>query len=204
MSAVAATMPPVVDRGVLVPAVEDRRGVFGMKLTIATEGSLFVVLFFSYFFLNNGSWYWPNQEPPKLALAFCMLAILLVSSLVIAWGEKQLKRGFELRARAAIGATIFLGLIFMAVQTLEYHQHLKTLTPRTNVYGSIFYTIVTFHAAHVIAGLVILSFVVFLPQLGAGTRSPHQPLHAAALYWHFVDAVWIAVVLILYVLPHLR
>lgn len=204
MSTVAATMPPVVDRGALVATVEDRRGVFGMKLTIATEASLFVVLFFSYFFLNDGSWYWPNQEPPKLALALCMVVILLFSSAVIAWGEQQLKYGFEFRARAAVVATIFLGLIFMAVQALEYHQHLKTLTPVTNVYGSIFYTIVTFHAAHVIAGLLILSFVVFLPQLGVGTRSPHQALHAAALYWHFVDAVWVVVVFTLYVLPHLR
>ena len=63
----------------------------------------------------------------------------------------------------------------------------------------------TFHAAHVVAGLLILSFTVFPATAWVGTtQSPHQPLHAAALYWHFVDAVWVVVVFILYVLPHFR
>ena len=203
MSSVVASMPPQLDPGVLTASVETRRGVLGMSWTIATEASLFVILFFAYFFLNHGAIRWPN-EPPKLTLAFVMLVALLASSAVIAWGERQLSAGFQVRARGAIVTTILMGLIFLGIQAEEYREHLRTLKPTSNTYGSIFYTIVSFHAAHVVAGLLILGFTLFLPQLGSATKSPHRPLKAAALYWHFVDAVWVVVVVVLYVIPNVR
>jgi heme/copper-type cytochrome/quinol oxidase subunit 3 len=203
MSAAVLTTPPQLDPGILTASVETRRGVIGMSWTIATEASLFVILFFAYFFLNHGAIRWPNP-PPKLGLALIMLALLLASSAVIAWGKRQLTAGFQVRTRVAIAATILMGVVFLGIQTMEYRDHLRTLKPTTNTYGSIFYAIVSFHAAHVVAGLLILGFTLFLPNLGSATKSPHRPLRAAALYWHFVDAVWVVVVLVLYVIPNIR
>jgi cytochrome c oxidase subunit III len=204
MSVTTETMPPMTERESVVYPVDDQRGTAAMVLFIATETFLFTLLFFSYFYLSRGDVRWLHEEPPKLPLAFVLLAILLVSSGVIFWGERQIKMGNSFKTKLSIIATIILGLIFLGLQTFEYRDHLKTLTPRTDVYGSIFYTITSFHAAHVIVGLLILAYVLLLPRLEPTTAPPHRPFHNAAIYWHFVDIVWIFVVALLYVLPNLR
>jgi cytochrome c oxidase subunit III len=204
MSVTTETMPPMTEREPVIYPVDDQRGTAGMMLFIATEAFLFILLFFSYFYLSRGDARWLREEPPKLPLAFVLLVILLSSSGVIFWGERQIKKGNTFRARISLVATIVLGLIFMGVQVVEYADHLKTLSPRTNAYGSIFYTITSFHAAHVIMGLLILAYVLILPHLEPTTEPPHRPFHNAAMYWHFVDIVWIFVVALLYVLPNLR
>jgi cytochrome c oxidase subunit I len=183
---------------------DDRRGTGGMVLTIVTEALLFVVLFFSYYYLGHGQPKWPTHEAPKLTLAFIMLGVLLLSSAVLHWGERQLRKGERGRARAAVLATIALGAGFLVIQGFEYHDHLKTLLPTTDSYGSIFYTITSFHAAHVLVGVLCLIFVAWLPRLEPVERPPHRPLHNVSLYWHFVDLVWIFVVGLLYVVPNLK
>jgi cytochrome c oxidase subunit III len=203
MSVVTVPLPPVasVEK---IGAAEQSLGTGGMLLFIATEASLFFALFFAYFFLSKGDWRWTLEEPPKLPLAFVLLVILLSSTAVVAWGEKQTKFGRYARARLALLFTILLGLVFFAVQVLEYRQHLKVLRPQSDAYGSIFYTITSFHALHVAFGLLMLAYVLLLPTSKPKPEAPHHAYHNAALYWHFVDLVWVLVVLLLYVLPNLR
>ena len=177
------------------------RGTWSMGLFIGTEATLFVCLFFSYYYLGHLAEVWP-PEPPEWPLAVVMLGILASSSLVLGWGEACVRSGQNMAARLAIAGTILLGVSFLGVQTLEYRRHLLKLQPTTNAYGSLFYTITGFHAAHVVLGLLMLLFVLGLPELGESSRPPHRPLHNAALYWHFVDVVWIVIVLLLYVLPN--
>lgn len=182
--------------------VEQDRGTYGMLLAILTEAFLFIALFSSYFVLAANKDRWRIEELPKLHYALPMLALLLASSLVLHWGERQQERQ---RGGAMIGLalTIVMGLVFLILQAFEYTEHWRTLTPTTDSYGSIFYAITTFHAAHVIVGLLILTYVLFLPRQKAPKESPYRPYHVAALYWHFVDFIWILVVAILYVGPHL-
>ena len=127
--------------------LEDRRGIYGMYTVIATEFSLFVCLFASYYFLGSNKERWPLDHPPKLTLALIMLVVLLSSSFVLHWGEQQVKQGHYTAGRLAIFATVLIGLVFLALQGFEYADHWKTLTPYSDTYGSIFYTITTFHAA---------------------------------------------------------
>jgi cytochrome c oxidase subunit III len=182
--------------------IDDRRGTWGMLLFIVTEACLFVLLFFSYFYLGHLSrGPWP-PEPPKLTLAFVMLAVLLASSGILHWGEQAERRGSPFSARLAVALTVVLGAIFMALQAAEYREHLKTLRPTTNAYGSIFYTITTFHGLHLLLGLLMLVYVLLLPEIGPAHKPPHRSLTNAALYWHFVDAVWIVIVAVVYVAPN--
>jgi heme/copper-type cytochrome/quinol oxidase subunit 3 len=176
------------------------RGSMAMALTIATEAVLFVAMFFAYFYVGRLEQHWPTH-PPKLTMPLTLLAILLVSSGTIFAAEHLVKKGAKLGARLLLIVTIALGVVFMVIQVLEYLDHLKQLTPRTNAYGSLFYVITSFHGLHVLAGLAMLMFVACLPELDP-PDSPHRPLHNAALYWHFVDVVWVFVVGILYLLPH--
>ncbi len=181
--------------------IDDQRGIQGMLCVILTEMSLFVCLFSAYFYLGINKNRWAADQPPKLMYALIMLVVLLSSSAVLEWGERQNNRGRYGLGRASLIATIGIGLVFMVLQCFEYHDHWKTLTPYSDSYGSIFYALTTFHAAHVIVGLLLLSYVAFLPRYGP-LAAPYRPYKVVSLYWHFVDIVWIFIVLILYVIPH--
>jgi heme/copper-type cytochrome/quinol oxidase subunit 3 len=183
--------------------LDERRGTRGMLLFIASEAMLFLMLFFSYFYLARRQPRWPMHPAPKLTLAFIMLAVLLLSSAVLYAGERLSQGGHELMARLAVAATIALALVFLTLQLLEYRDHLQTLKPTTDAYGSIFYTITSFHAAHLMLGVLMLAYVLCLPRLTHMPKPPHRPLANAALYWHFVDVVWIFIVAMLYVAPHI-
>ena len=178
---------------------DEHRGTLGMALAIATEALLFVCLFFGYFYVGHRHPHWP-AHPPEIGLALVLLVILLVSSGTLHAAEKQLKKGAPGAARRGLALTILLGLVFAVVQVLEYRNHLLTLQPRTDAYGSLFYVITTFHALHVAAGLLMLIFVACLPTLKPA-KSPQRPLHNVSLYWHFVDVVWVFVVVLLYLWP---
>ncbi|HEX4066912.1 MAG TPA: cytochrome c oxidase subunit 3 [Acidobacteriaceae bacterium] len=184
--------------------LDDNRGTWGIAVTIATEATLFVCLFASYFYLETNKNRWLVDKPPKLLLAFVMLAVLMSSSFVLHWGERQVKKQRYGRARLSLVITILMGMVFLTIQAFEYMDHWKELTPYSDSYGSIFYTITTFHAAHVIVGLLMLLYTLVLPRYSPALRSPYRPYHVAALYWHFVDIVWLFVVGLLYVMPNLR
>jgi heme/copper-type cytochrome/quinol oxidase subunit 3 len=101
--------------------------------------------------------------------------------------------------------TVALGVGFLFLQSLEYRDRLRVVTPATDAYGSLFYTITSIHGAHVLLGVLMLAWTVTLPHPGPGaSRPPHRALHTASLYWHFVDAVWVVIVLLLYVLPRIQ
>lgn len=183
--------------------LDEERGKYGVWLVILTESFLFISLFFTYFYLANRSGRWQVEIPPPLTVVLILLGILVLSSIVLqVFGEKPVREGHYGGARAGVAATIILGLIFLGLEGFSFSQSWPTITPATDSYGSIFYIIQFFHAAHVMAGLLMLSYVLFLP-LGPTQRTPYRPLHTAALYWHFVDVVWIFVVFILFILPHL-
>ena len=182
--------------------LDDRRGTRAMMIFILSEAMLFLMLFFAYFYLSRNHPRWPMHPPPKLLLASIMLVILLASSAVLYWAELAAERGADRLARSGIAVTLVLAVAFVTLQAMEYRNHLQTLTPTSDAYGSIFYTITSFHALHLLLGMAMLAYVLLLPALAHTARPPHRPLTNAAMYWHFVDAVWIVIVAVLYVAPH--
>jgi len=183
--------------------IDTSRGTWAMGLFITTEAMLFLMLFFAYYYMGHSAQTWP-PEPPKMRLALIMLAVLLSSSVLLRIGENASKRHQFGRARMAVGGTVVLGIAFIGLQVLEYADHLTRLKPTTDAYGSIFYTITSVHGAHVVLGLLMLSYVLVLPleHMAGGHKPPHHTLRNASLYWHFVDLVWIVIVSLLYVLPN--
>ncbi len=188
----------------IVRVLDNRRGTFGIQLFILTEGFLFVMLFVAYFYLAQGTWRWLSEKPPALHYVIPMLVLLLASSGVVYWGEQQVKRGNPGKGRLALVVTILMGLAFLVLSSFDYREHLRDVTPLTNAYGSIFYTITTLHVAHVCLGLFMLIFVLILPKYEPRYWPPYRPYHNASLYWHFVDLVWVFVVTFLYISPNVR
>lgn len=177
-------------------------GWWGMLTLIATEASLFAYLLFSYAFtaVQNGAGFLPAKLP-VLHLAGPNTAILLASSGAVWWGERAIKRGERGHFVLGFGAAIVLGAVFVAVQLLEWRN--KRLTLSSSAWSSHYFTITGFHMAHVVLGLVGLTTVMVWGLLGYFGPRRHTGVMAAALYWHFVDAVWLAVFSTFYIAPYL-
>lgn len=183
--------------------IDTARGTWAMSLFILTEAMLFLMLFFAYYYLGHWAPRWP-PEPPKLRLALIMLVVLVSSSVVLYFGEQAARVHAFGRARLLVGTTVVMGIGFLVLQTFEYADHLTHLRPSTNAYGSIFYTLTSLHGAHVVLGLLMLGYVLLLPEqhMAGAEKPPHHALKNASLYWHFVDVVWIFLVALLYVAPN--
>ncbi len=193
----ARSAPAEPNEAPLVSELDQGRGSWGMAFFIASEATLFLVLFFAYFYLGPPA----GEAPPSMKFAWPMLGILLLSSAIVHWGGTRLERGKPWQARAALVAAVLLGAAFLVTQVFEYREHLRLLSPRDSAYGSIFYTLTSFHAAHVALGALMLGYTALLPRIGEAERTPHCAYRNASRYWHFVDAVWVLIVGLVYILP---
>lgn len=202
MSSLLQVPPPRTKLSAL--PIDQTRGFWGVWWLISTEAMLFISMFGAYYYLGNNKDRWAIRTPPELIYPFVLLAILVSSSIVLHWGEKQIPKERYRAARIALWISVLLGFLFLALQGMEYVTEWKDLTPDSNTYGSIFYTITTLHAAHVIVGVLMLMYIGVQPFYGISRRTPHQPYQVAARYWHFVDAVWVFIVLLLYVTPNIQ
>jgi heme/copper-type cytochrome/quinol oxidase subunit 3 len=178
---------------------EAARGTWAVWLVIVTEALLFVSLLFAYFYVGHGQAVWP-PHPPERRMALELLAILLASSVVAEIAKEANARGHERVARFALVVTILLGLGFLGLQAHEFRERLLEIQPWSDVYGSLFFGITSFHALHVLVGVLMLVWVACLSRLRSA-RSPHRALENVTLYWHFVDVVCLVLVAVLYLLP---
>jgi heme/copper-type cytochrome/quinol oxidase subunit 3 len=93
-------------------------------------------------------------------------------------------------------------VLFLVLQGVEYSR--ETIAGTHDASGSLFYTITGFHGAHVFVGLIMLVFVLVRALRGHFATGRHEAVTNAAMYWHFVDAVWLVVFTSLYITPRLR
>ncbi|HEX2241036.1 MAG TPA: heme-copper oxidase subunit III [Actinomycetota bacterium] len=182
-------------------------GWWGMVWLIATEATLFAALIATYFFLRfrtSGDWPPGDIAAPELTLPLVMSAILLSSSIPVHIADAGIKRGDQRRLRWGLAAGFVLGATFLAITLgIEWPDELKEFTPRTNVYGSLYFTITGFHAAHVIVGLLLSAWTQVRAWHGAFDAERHVTVQNFAMYWHFVDVVWVAVFSTIYLSPNL-
>jgi cytochrome c oxidase subunit 3 len=192
-----------IEHALPVGAIDTRAtGWWAMIFTVATEASLFAYLLFSYYYLAVQP-HLPDMFPqggtPSLTLALPNTIILLASSVAMGWAQANIQRDDNRRLIFGLAAAIVLGVIFLVVQYFEWAQRPFTLA--STPYSSLYFTVTGFHMMHVVAGVGMLSTVLVWSWLGYFNRIRYAPIHIAALYWHFVDAVWIAVFFTFYITP---
>lgn len=182
-------------------------GWWGMLWLIATEATLFAALIASYFYIRFRSGpAWPPQgiEDPSLELPIVMSAILLSSTLPVHFAESAIKRGHSGRLRFGLALGFLLGAVFLGITWgVEWPEQLADFGPTTSAYGSLYFTITGFHAAHVLVGLALSLWTQVRAWRGAFDATRHLTVQNFAMYWHFVDVVWIFVFLTIYLSPHL-
>jgi cytochrome c oxidase subunit 3/cytochrome o ubiquinol oxidase subunit 3 len=195
MSAIPSTVPIFADENWQLPS----RGRVGMFALIIGESAIFTIFVVAYIYYIGRSTYGPG--PQILEIPIFNSICLISSSLTIILAEHAIKHG-RLRAFAAWWVlTMLLGLEFLAGTAMEWRRLIfeDHLTIRTNLFGTTFYSLVGLHATHVVVGLTGLSLVMLFTVLGRVEQRHAARIQVLALYWHFVDAVWVVVFTVVYI-----
>jgi heme/copper-type cytochrome/quinol oxidase subunit 3 len=181
-------------------------GWWGMVLFVATEATLFAVLLASYFYIRfktTGGWPPDGIADPKLLRAVVMTVLLAVSSFFVHAAESGIRRGSQRALVLGLAGGFLLGLAFLGLQIWETVVVSDEFTPKTNTYGSLFFTITGAHSAHLAVGLLLVAWIQVRGWFGAYTPRRHLGVQMAAIYWHFVVVLQVAIFATLYLSPRL-
>jgi cytochrome c oxidase subunit 3/cytochrome o ubiquinol oxidase subunit 3 len=177
------------------------RGRTGMICLIVAEASLFGVFVVAYLYYIGKSL---NGPYPKdvLKLPVLVTVCLLSSSISAVLGARALARGEVRRCGLWLSVTALLGVIFLAGTAREWYGliYRDGLTIGTNLFGTTYYSLVGLHASHVIAGCILLSLCCVFAFTGALKPAHSERVELVSWYWHFVDAVWVVVFTVVYVI----
>lgn len=173
----------------------------GLISLILTESALFTIFVVAYVFYMGKS---SNPPYPAQVLKFPLTATiaLLSSSATILCAEMALRRGSKVVFQIWWALTIALGVYFLCFTAMEWRELIfeKNLALQTNVFGTTFYSLVGLHAFHVIVGVFLLLVALILSLLGKVSSFHSEHLEMISWYWHFVDAIWIVVVTLVYII----
>ena len=171
----------------------------GTFVFLASELVFFVALFGAYFTLRAQTTPWPPADAELDPILSGIATVLLVVSSVTYFLAARAARRHRLRGfRRWVVATFALGAGFLGLQLVDYAQ--LGFAVSSHAYGTMFYAMTGFHAAHVVAGLVLMLVVFGRSMQGAYTDGEPLGVEAVGYYWHFVDVVWIALYATLYLL----
>jgi heme/copper-type cytochrome/quinol oxidase subunit 3 len=176
---------------------------WGTLVLVTTEGMVFLALLSSYFFLRATARHWPIGGLPLLELPRTVLfsVILVASSIPIVLMEIALKCGHMGQVKFTLLLAFAMGAAFL-VNTIYDFRNME-FGWRVNAYSSLFHTIIGLHALHVLVGLLMSATVQVKVWMGKVTPERHTTPEVFALYWHFVDGVWLFVFASLILSPHL-
>jgi cytochrome c oxidase subunit 3/cytochrome o ubiquinol oxidase subunit 3 len=173
----------------------------GMISFLVSETAFFSTLIVAYIVFLGQSMTGPT---PATALSLEVVIIptlcLLSSSLTIHFADRALRHGQQATFLLFWGATITLGALFLAGTAFEWYGLIfrKGLTISRNMFGTTFYTLVGFHAAHVTVGVIVMLIVFSLAVRRRVTAQNRLGVELVSWYWHFVDGVWVVVFTLVY------
>ena len=176
------------------------RGKVGMASLIFAESAIFTIFVVAYLFYVGKSLTGPTPREVLETPIFYTIC-LLSSSLTIHFAGKFLERGKRGAFLSLWLLTIVLGGLFMYGTAQEWHRLIYEhgLTISTNLFGTTYYSLVGLHAFHVTAGLVMLSIVLLFGLANRVGTEQSARVEVLSLYWHFVDAVWVVVFTVVYI-----
>jgi cytochrome c oxidase subunit 3 len=196
MSAIATPLPETAAAWKL-----PYRGKVGMACLIIAESAIFTIFVVAYLFYAGKSLSGPTPRE-VLEIPIFYSICLLSSSLTIHFAGKSLEHGRRGAFLILWLFTVTLGALFLYGTGQEWHRLIYEhgLTISTNLFGTTYYSLVGLHAFHVTAGLIMLSIVLLFGLAGRVGPEQSARVDVLSLYWHFVDAVWVVVFTVVYVL----
>jgi len=183
-------------------AYADRRrrampnGWWGVALLIATEATLFGCLIATYFYLAFQDKQWPpaGVPDPKVALPLVLTAVLVATSGPMLLAVRAARRANVARARLWVLLALLVQGAYFGLQMHQYLADLDKFSPADSAYGSIYFTLLGAHHAHVAVG-ILLNLWLLAKLLGGLTNYRMVGLRVVAVYWYFVNVAAVGVVL---------
>jgi len=172
-----------------------------MVSLIAAESAIFTIFVVAYIFYIGKSLSGPTPRDVLTIPVFATIC-LLSSSLTIHLAVRALRAAKSVSFGFWWLVTLTLGTIFLIATGREWHKLIfhEGLTVSTNLFGTTYYSLVGLHAFHVTVGLIVIAVVMTVTLLGDVTSKYSERLEVFSLYWHFVDAVWVVVFTVVYVI----
>jgi cytochrome c oxidase subunit 3 len=173
---------------------------WGMIAFLGSEIATFGAVFMYYFFIRAGTW--PPGELPQLtgSLVIINTAILVLSSLTLHWAHVAIRKDERRTFVLGLLLTLLLGVVFIGGQVYEYYEFIvhTNFTVTSGLFGSAFYGLTGLHGLHVSLGGALLAIVTTRALAGQYSAERHVSVSTVSMYWHFVDVVWIFLVVVLY------
>ena len=171
-------------------------GWWGIALLIATEAALFGALIASYFYLQieNPAWPPPGVTVPDPLSPSILTAVLVLTSLPLWLAGRAVRAGAVNRIRLLLLGAAAVDIAYLVLQLHAFVDELAKHGPKGSAYSSIYYTLLATHHAHVLVGILLLLGILVKLRTGL-TAYRGVGVRAIALYWHFTNAVAVAVLL---------
>ncbi|WP_156290454.1 cytochrome (ubi)quinol oxidase subunit III [Oceanobacillus salinisoli] len=182
---------------------EGKHKYIGLWFFLGGETVLFACLFATYLALHQSTAGGPSsQDLFGLELVFIMTILLLTSSLTSVYAIYHMKNNNFKKMQLWFGITALLGIAFLACEIYEFahYIHEYEFTFRSSAFGSAFYTLVGFHGGHVVFGLSWL-IALMVRNAKRGLSLYNAPKYNTfAIYWHFIDVVWVFIFTVVYLM----
>ncbi len=178
-----------------VPRAARPNGWWGMAVFVATEATLFGTIFGTYFYLRFKAVHWPPPgiEEPKTVVPLVLTAVLVLTSLPMQYASRSARLGRVRPAQAAVLVALVVQAGYFAMQMHLFLTDLDKFKPEGSAYGSIYFTMLGAHHAHVAVGMLLNLWLV-LRLLGGLTNYRLTALEATTFYWQFVNVLALLVV----------
>ena len=177
------------------------RGKVAMAALIIAESAIFTIFVVAYLFYLGKSLTGPIPSQVLETPVFYSIC-LLSSSITVHLAGRFLERGKQGAFLSLWLLTFILGGLFLFGTGQEWHRLIyeKGFTISTNLFGTTYYSLVGLHAFHLTAGLVMLLIVLIFGLAGRVNQNQSGRVGVLSMYWHFVDAVWVVVFTVVYIL----
>lgn len=171
-------------------------GWWGMALFLCAEATLFGTLIGSYFYLdfNAHSWPPPGIKAPSVVLPLVGTGVLLLTSIPMWLAARAAKDARRNRAMWAIAAALVVQLCYLGLQIYLFRHDLNDFSPKATAYGSIYFTLLAAHHAHVVFGILLDATILVFLALRGLTNYWLVGVRGLALYWHAVNVLALFVV----------
>ncbi|MCS6939947.1 MAG: cytochrome c oxidase subunit 3 [Roseiflexus sp.] len=183
--------------------VDNRK--LGVWAFIGSETLFFATLITTYFVFAPVNRMRPDFQDPRefldIELTTVLASILLASSLTMVLALSASRRGDRRWFTTWLLATVGLGLAFIGGQAYEFnHLYHEGLTLSSSLFGTTFFVLTGFHGTHVAIGVIWLLSVFFKVRAYPDSPENAMDVEIAGLYWHFVDLVWVAIFVLVYLI----
>ncbi len=172
-------------------------GIWGMVLFLCAEITIFGTLLATYFYLDFDARRWPPAgiKPPSVTLPLIATGALVLTSLPMFLASRAARNGHRGRVLGFVSLALVVQTCYLAAQILLFRHDLNQFSPQDTAYGSIYFTILAAHHAHVLLGILLATVILGYVALRGLTNYWLIAVRGLAIYWYVVNAVAVLVVL---------